>query len=396
MGKSISITWYKDWQFWLLFFVINMSGNLCFSYFFPYKLCIILLFVFLLAYSIKQRLKDGVMLYLIFWLILLLIQGTYLEIYSFSSEFHYFLKIGSGCLLPFLLKEKFVDYFTKIIYFFALISLPLFIYNSLGGIVPYIPIKESSIDGGNIYRVSSVLYTQLYNPIWGSMLMLRNCGPFWEPGAFQGFLNLAIALNIIYRNNDDNRWAWKIIVFSITIITTYSTGGYIVLFCNWLYLIFQSRKSGLLAKVLFSVIIVLVGLYFYKTLDFMGDKIANDEGRLGFEISDLSSNVKYLFFGYGLSSESFYQSDISSASSIVTLFRYVGVVGFLLYFLPMLYKFRSTASVYLTLTIVLILMNEPFLTAGPFWWSLPLLMYSLKYTPHINDYSNAYDFKTAT
>lgn len=365
--------WYKDWQFWLLFLVINMSGNLCFTYIFPYKPILISIFILLVGVvCLKKKLQYNIIIYLLLWIFVLLLQGTYTnDVYSFSSSFHFFIKIAIGCLLSLLLKRNFVTYYSKIIYFFAIVSLICFCYNCWGGVLPYIPVGKTALDGGNIFRVTSVLYTQLYNLSAGG-ITLRNCGPFWEPGAFQGFLNLSITLQLIYREKENRKWLLEMLILSIAILTTFSTGGYVVLFLNLLFCIYQSDKISNISKIYLYMFLLLIGVFLYISLDFLGEKISNDEGRLGVNFNDLGNGL-YFLFGYGLSADSFSQSEIKTASSILNLFRYVGVMGFALYFSPFFGDRISLKNVFFVLLVALILMNEPFITAGPFWWSLPFI-----------------------
>ena len=126
--------------------------------------------------------------------------------------------------------------------------------------------------------------------------------------------------------------------------------------------------------------IMLIGLFFMIALivflktDFLYNKIVNDRGRLGTSSSDLfSNNILFTLFGYGFAEESIVQSDIKSASSVFNLFRYAGLIGVLLYYLPLIGVQISLKRLFYALVIFLIMMNEPFITSGVFWWSIPLL-----------------------
>lgn len=365
---------YKDWLFWVLFLIINLSGNLCFSYIFPYKIILLILSSVLLFYYsfYRQFFHYEVFVYLACWLIILLLQAFYTSSdYSFTSNFHFFLKIVIGVVLVYLLKNKFVDYYCEIIYVFSLISLPLFVYNCLGGIVPFISVDSTNLDDGNVFRVSSLIYTQLYN-LSANEISLRNCGPFWEPGAFQGFVNLAICLNLLTYKEEDSKWRFRMVIYVVTVLTTFSTGGYILLIVNVIYYILRTNRISFENKFWLLLIVFVGSLCSFILIDFLGEKIYQDKGRLNVSLSDLGTGL-YLLFGYGLSSSSILQSDIQSVSSIFNMFRYVGIVGFILYFLPVLWAKINTQSLYVFLCLFLILMNEPFITAGPFWWSIPLI-----------------------
>lgn len=352
-----------------------MSGNFAFSLILPYKAILILLFFFLLYIFLKNvGLKVFETTYLLFWLILLLLQATYIsDTYSFSSTFHAFLKISIGIFTISLLKDKFIDYYCNIIYFFCIISLIGFLCNSLGYVIPYLSAESGEIDGGKIFRVTSIIYTQLYN-FDNYSLTLRNCGPFWEPGAFQGFINLALILEIFTNVERSKQWYVKISVYVISILTTFSTGGYIVLFITLFYSIYSSTKVDVSYKMIMSVMFFIAFIVIFLSTDFLYQKISADNSRLGVGVQDiLNANLFSILFGYGFAAESFGESSIKSASSIFNLIRYVGVSGFLLYFLPFVGVTLERKRLYFTVIIVLIMMNEPFITTGPFWWSIPFL-----------------------
>ena len=349
-----------------------MSGNLCFETLLPYKVIITLLFIFL-AYKVfrEESINIKHLSIIITWLFILLLPGIYTINYSISSTLHAFLKISIGILTILYCKQHFCNYYVNIIFFLAIISLICFAYNNFVGILPFIPVDSTNLDNGNIYRVSSILYTQLYNPISGSF-NLRNCGPFWEPGAFQGFLNLALFINILY-NKHDKYWMLQNIIFIVTIITTYSTGGYIALFTILLYQVFFSAKWHPITKIIVTIFFISICIHFYNSLDFLGEKIVADDSRTGISASDFSSGA-HLVFGYGYDVASFKNSKIQTASSIINLIRYSGIIGLILYYLPALTRIRSIKDILFIIIISTILFNEPFLTAGPFWWGIPLCL----------------------
>ncbi|GEM_PF-3060806 len=368
--------WYKDWMFWLLLLVINMSGNLSFTYIFPYKPVLILLFILLAGYSIKRYgFPYKATLFILIWGTILSIQGIYSsDYYSISSSFHIFIKIVIGVLTLLILKEKFISYYSNIIYIFSIISLFCFAYNTFVGILPFISVETTEMDDGNIFRVSSIIYTQLYNLNTG-YITLRNCGPFWEPGAFQGFVNLAITLEVLTTNNYTKYWYRKMIILLLTVITTFSTGGFVVLFFNILFFLHITNHLTINSKVIISISVLIVFISIFISTDFLGEKIFSDKGRLDISFNDLGEGL-YLLFGYGYGAESITQSSIKSASSIFNLIRYTGIIGLIIFFYPILgLKFNR---IYFGFIIFLILMNEPFLTAGPFWWSIPLLWELIK------------------
>lgn len=366
------IEYCKDWRFWFLLLVVNMSGNLFFTYILPYKLMVSLVFVGIAYYCIfKTGLSNYVYMLLLLWAIILLGQFFYTsEGYSFSSNIHAWMKISVGIMTVILLGNKIVAYYNRIIYLISIVSLVCFAYNVMGGIIPYIPIRDAALDGGQAMRVTSVFYTQLYNLEAGGGFLLRNCGLFWEPGAFQGFVNLAIFFEIVTVANYTRGWYVKMAVLVVTVLTTISTGGFIVLALNILFFLYKTKQLGFDAKILIVSFLLLVFVYLFFSLDFLFSKISSDSHRLGVGADDFSFCIETMF-GFGFGAESIANSAIKSASSLFNLIRYVGLVGFVLYFFPALNaRFYSEQLVFLVI-LALLLMNEPFITNGTFWWGVP-------------------------
>lgn len=110
---------------------------------------------------------------------------------------------------------------------------------------------------------------------------VRNSGVFWEPGAFSGYLILALLLLATLRDDLPIKFLkrWRVILV-LGVLSTLSTTGYIVLpfalFTFRLMAISHQReiamKMGWVA--LFFVAIMVVGFYAWN-LNFIGEKIVS-------------------------------------------------------------------------------------------------------------------------
>lgn len=366
----------RDYHFWLLLFVINMSGNICFGYYFPDKVTIICLALFVtLIFCIKQEINLTHILFISCFFGIFALQAFCLSNFSLSSSIHFLLKIYTGFAVAVIIGEKFIDYYKKIILFFCLISLFCFTLNCLGIVIPYINISSSSIDGGQVIRVSSFVYTQLYNIEHGLGLTLRNCGPFWEPGAFQGFVNLALLFEMFSLRNKNKLFSKAAWIYIITVFTTLSTGGYVTMFAIVGFLTFQNNKIPLIIKCFFLTVAFLLFAYLFFNLEFLGDKISRDAGSSGGRLSLDFSNVSFdkLLIGSGLDPKSFMSSSLVATGSLVMLINFTGLLGGLVFF-GFLFRSITIESSLFILIVSMILINEPFLTAGPFWWCAPELV----------------------
>lgn len=367
----------KDSRLWLLLVGINTGGNLGFNYHFPIMETLIALFLVLCLKFLMDKLSftRNMVIYISFFIFIFILQAAYLPIFSVNTTIHYVLMIVVALMLVTLCGNDFFPFFSGIIFVYALISLFCYFYILVGGSIPYYPIQESNIDGGVIMRVYNLYYTQLGNPESGLVYGARNCGPFWEPGAFQGFLNLSLWFELTLNRKRDLYWKIRVAVFIITVLTTLSTGGYVVLFSILLFYFIQVKKNNSAWRIAGAVILLIISIYAYTTLDFLGDKIASDEGRTVFSFTDFP-NPMYAIAGYGYATEMFRQSSMSSASSIFNLFRYMGVIGFLVYMIP-LFLNKTSQRISFFVIVSLILMNEPFLSNALLWWGMPFVFYNV-------------------
>jgi hypothetical protein len=112
--------------------------------------------------------------------------------------------------------EKFMDTYVKFMRFVAVFSLICFVF---APIIRSLPVPSFTAGGGYYYK--NLIFTVV------SMVNTRNFGPFWEPGAYQLFLNWAIFYEL---RNPSKLQKKDIILFIVTIMTTMSTGGFIILF----------------------------------------------------------------------------------------------------------------------------------------------------------------------
>ena len=365
-----------DFRFWLLFFAINMSGNICFGYFFPDKITIICLAFYVILFFILKKEIDLILLYFTScFIVIFALQAFLLTDYSLQSSLHFLLKIFTGIGVASIVGDKFVYYYKKIICFFCIVSLFCFTLNCIGVVIPYIIMPSSGIDGGQVLRVSSVIYTQLYDVEHNLGLTLRNCGPFWEPGAFQGFINLALFFDFYNHRSSGSFFSKESVVYIITILTTLSTGGYVTMFFIISCFIIQNRKISLTTKLLFISISLIIFAYLFINIEFLGDKITRDANSKGGRLSLDFSNVDFIkiLIGSGLDPKSFLNNSLVATGSLIMLIIFTGVSGFLILFL-FLYRNISIDNMIFIIIISMILINEPFLTSGPFWWCLPKLV----------------------
>jgi hypothetical protein len=170
----------------------------------------------------------------------------------------------------FILKSvmNFSDKFVKVMYYLSIIS---FIF--------YIPILL--VPGFSDFLLNNlVLYARIEDGIQARFNImgvytivpghdLRSSGPFWEMGAFAGYLILALIISYLKKPELNNKIN---IVLSLAILTTQSSTGYIS-FLIFLAFIFNQEVKNVALKGILALSMFFVGYFAYTNLDFLGKKI---------------------------------------------------------------------------------------------------------------------------
>lgn len=97
----------------------------------------------------------------------------------------------------------------------------------------------------------------------------RSSGPFWEMGAFAGYLILALIISYLKKPELNNKTN---IVLMLAILTTQSSTGYIA-FLIFLAFIFNREVKDIALKGILTVSMLFIGYFAYTNLDFLGEKI---------------------------------------------------------------------------------------------------------------------------
>lgn len=186
--------------------------------------------------------------------------------------------------------KSFIEAFVKIMIIFASIAIVIWvllllipslhsILLTIGTILPQM-FTEAWLQNTTNNGVSFYLYF-LPQEItsWG---VIRNCGPFFEPGLFASYLNIALILNI---SRNRNFISFCNLILIIAILTTLSSAGYITLVLIVLYSMAFSKSY--MTK---FVAIIIAALLFQPMmqLDFMSEKI-----KLNFEDANESSTSRF-------------------------------------------------------------------------------------------------------
>jgi len=127
------------------------------------------------------------------------------------------------------------------------------------------------VDESGFFRPNIIIYTiQQIDP--SGIQLFRNSGPFWEPGLYVVFLNIALFLNTFIKKSLVNKTN---ALFFINILTTFSTTGTIVLLM--IITIFSITLKSLPIQIRVAMILMLlISVPVISSLPFMTEKI-NDQ-----------------------------------------------------------------------------------------------------------------------
>lgn len=327
-------------------FIIAIMAFTGFEFFYraSFFLIPIISYAFFIFVREKYRFNNNTLIVLIVAFL------TLLQTFSGLNEtlVIFFLTVGyfyGYFLIAEIIKLSFIEAYVKIIFIISIISLFFFFitYNEelldfiLANFAKYfIPLNFKSDDVALMNESGNIL---IYNFMDYGFSYNRNSGPFWEPGMFAVFLNIALFLNTIRFKKLFS--SINIIIF-ITIITTFSTTGYLAMFfiCITYNLFYSSSKIKFL-----YIFILLLSSGFIFELDFMQDKIAgqissaNDDNSSRFGAIlvhfEVMKDYPFLGVGEGISKYvSMYTHSESTSNGISLVFVKYGIpFGILYYYL---------------------------------------------------------------
>ena len=140
----------------------------------------------------------------------------------------------------------------SIVFYFAMV---LFDY------VPHSPLSTS------MYPGNALLYVVRYNEIRD----LRNCGPYWEPGAFGGYIIMTFIFFFDSLSELWKKYRKHVIILVIAMIATRSTQTYLCAFLLLIFYLWGDRFN--MKTVILSVALIAVSFVAYTSLPFLRDKV---------------------------------------------------------------------------------------------------------------------------
>lgn len=386
-----------------LFLLLCFSGNPLFTEMgysktllvFYTMVFVFYIFSFVNYNYIKIKLQQ-ILIVGIFVAILITYQEILLGFVSFPGVFALLLKILLGLFTLIFYRAKqigFMHSYIKIMTFLAMISLPFFVLNQFG---------QWGIQLENEFLKSFLFYTSYPEEIYTVSFLIRNPGMFWEPGAFAGYLLLAI-LFIVIKNRSFSIGLYKkeVVWIILGIITSQSTTGYFLLAIVILLLTWNKYRWSRIIVVPLSLFLIY---WIYDNIAFMGNKLEeqytqaiamgeNDVSNTRF--GSLNMDMQYIlsqpFTGNGLDVSTRYRfhpgvtEDIGNGNGMSNFIAIWGI-PFFLFWLYSVYRYtyiytqKKSISLFVLTILVLILQGEQFL-------NYPLFLIFCTLPTFITDYS---------
>lgn len=255
--------------------------------------------------------------------------------------------------------KEYYKYYIKILYIYTLIS---FVFWTIEVVLPplsiilrKLAINFSQTTGSFVVDYKGISFYLLYTFTYASSyhILPRNAGPFWEPGAFAVYLSVALVFIFLSTKSIKNKY---VLVFSLAILTTQSTAGYLSLFIFWIWAILSSNTN----YKFFILMIVLVSAFFvYNSAPFMKLKLTEayeqemsqpltgfTSGRLYSARKSINAIGQHPFIGRGISRRTAYDeySEFYGSYGIIDIPARFGLIMGSIYFILFLNSLRIYAS----------------------------------------------------
>jgi hypothetical protein len=345
-----------DLNFFIVLLIVLISGNPAMSLVgeeLVYILTLLILGCFWLVQPKKFSQSSVIFVasFIGIFILQIIIHGSIVVIASIG----YTVKIIIAMLVVRLVPDFFSKYIA-VMYFLAALSLLFYVPTLLG-----IDLR-SMFSSLNLFGGSNIVHIGLHN--FQRSFEVRNCGVFWEPGAFAGYLVLAIFFSVIFKESLQSKWTLRILILAL--VTTQSTAGLLtgfIVFLVYAYSKVKAEKPNKFGFMLIPVLLMagLVGYFSFGYFDFLGDKIngqlmaTSDEAgdfqinRFGNFLFDLNYIYDSPLLGWGANPETRFSTDSELADLItgqgVGLTGFIVKFGLLSFFIFYFYVYRAFCSI---------------------------------------------------
>jgi hypothetical protein len=258
----------------------------------PDKLIILVFFISLAAWYLytDRKISSAFLLYLTAFAVLLLLLSLYTGgSLSVESGIKSSIKLVLAYLILRTVGARFTEIYIKVVVFLAAISLLGYlidVFNLFDSLITKLPRVGNMGYEGFLYT-----FRHAYHPV-------RNNSIFFEPGAYQAFLNAAIFMIVFTKTGMSNGSKWKCLAILVaSLATTGSTTGYLIFALLFSLFLYRSELATFTQKVFIVGLILLVttifSVQFYSTVvTKLSDYLDPDINRSGYSAENRSFDLQ--------------------------------------------------------------------------------------------------------
>jgi len=269
---GININKARATDYTLLFLLVGVTGI---PFFKVGDITFLVLFLGLAGLVFLYRKLKFDRFFIFFFLVYLLVMIAQMVKFNYLPLTTYLgilIRIFFAYLVVRILGRNFTKYYVDIIYVLSIIGFFIYIPQLvLPGFGRFLatsisPLLRNPLYSGDIwYAPDIILY--VFNSGVGTF---RNCGAFWEPGAYAGFLIIAMIFHFLESRTISDK---KSIVLLLALLSTMSTTGLLAL--GFFLVMFLGNRVAPLYKLILIPSILAAIVIAFTTLDFLGDKITS-------------------------------------------------------------------------------------------------------------------------
>ena len=370
----------KGWDYFVGIIFILTSGTMIWFHLLTPKYAYIIYFFVCFINALKKTYGKPLLICnhsLIFccYTIIFAIIGSILFYYPYAENTtsgYIISMLGSYLLISHSNFYQFRHIITNIIYYIVLFGVPIFLLTELD----LLPLKSIK------FQTTTYQMFLIYSIGWPNIFH-RFAGIWHEPGACQIFMNVILWLHLDELIN----WKWekgqlkKIIIITIGLLCTFSTGGYLALMILVYIVVSKIKLKGKYKKLIklfiFSCGILIIICIFHSNVvqeklftNEQGLESSSKQSRLIENLAMLSMFIEKPILGWGLGSEKqiieFIQRDNGGCSNGILYMACSWGLMWIIPFFLMVYRTikkinLSTSHLWLLLAFILLESNERYL-----------------------------------
>lgn len=276
--------------------------------------------------------------------------------------------------------EEYAIIYSNILLVICSASLLCYVLLSLGiPLYQYFPILTNSVGASAHFLV----LTDIWTIGTSSTGFNRAMGIFWEPGAFQAMITFAAIVDL-YRDIPRKLLNYRMIIYCLTIVITYSSTGYISLLLLLLLFVKTKTKYSMIYLTILCFVGFFILTYLYTTASgflfhtmfgkfeaietFMagGETTASESTRVESVIYPLKKFMDSPIIGYGVAGEKQMARELQHSMFTCTIVNYFAKFGFLYGLIHMIGFFKLLKlnnkwileAVFLSLLVVVTTISE--------------------------------------